>query len=90
MGHFIGGGTYVSARAELVSELDASDMEQRLSKGPAHLSSQPQTADSALIFLCLLGLRARINITQSIFSDLFLRKLLYSFCCCFNCCRNGM
>lgn len=90
MGHFLEGGTYVSARVELVSELDASDTEQRLSKGLAHLSSHPQIADSALAFLCLLGLRARINITQSIFSDLFLRKLLYSFCCCFSCCRNAM
>lgn len=90
MGHFIGGGTYVSARAELVSVLDASDMEQRLSKGLAHLSSQTQTADSALIFLCLLGLRARINTTRSIFQGFFFRKLLYSFCCCFNCCRNAM
>lgn len=71
MGHFIGGGTYVSARAELVSVLDAGDMEQRLSKGLAHLSSQTQTADSALICLCLLGLRARINITQSIFQFVF-------------------
>lgn len=38
MGHFMGGGTYVSAGAELVSVPDASDMEQRLSKGLAHLS----------------------------------------------------
>lgn len=37
-GHFGGGETYVSARAELVSMLDASDMEQRLSKGLAHQS----------------------------------------------------
>lgn len=71
MGHFIGGGTYVSARVELVSVLDASDMEQRLSKGLAHLSSQTQTADSAPVFLSLLTLRAGTNITRNIFQVCF-------------------
>lgn len=55
MGHFLGGGTYVSARVELVSMLGASDMGQRLSKGLAHLSSQSQAADSVLISLCWIS-----------------------------------
>jgi len=38
MGCFVGGGTWVSARVGLLSMLGASDMEQRLSKGLAHLS----------------------------------------------------
>lgn len=82
MGHFMGGGTYVSAGAVPC----ASDMEQGLSKGPAHLSSQPQTAGSALICLCLLALRARTDTTRSIFQIC----VLDGFWCCSNCCRNAV
>lgn len=59
----VGGGTYVSASGELVSKLDASDMEQRLSKGLAHLSIQP-VADCRLFVLTSVCWVSELELTQ--------------------------